>query len=122
MRAMRLQGAALAAIGVSIALMVAVGVAGPSAAEPGFRAASGWPPYRAQMSPSPVLVSFAVWLAVIIGGAGVAAGLVAVRRGWRPRPRNLIIGSLLAVVALMLLPPIGSPRSLGYARGGGGGG
>ena len=115
MRAMRLQGAALAAIGVSIALMVAVGVAGPSAAEPGFRAAPGWPPYRAQMSPSPVLVSFAVWLAVIVGGAGVAAGLVAVRRGWRPRPRNLIIGSLLAVVALMLVPPIGSTDILDYA-------
>jgi hypothetical protein len=110
-----LHRAALAAIGVSVALMVAVGVAGPSAAEPGFRAAPGWPPYLAHLSPSPALVSFALWLAVIIGGAGVAAGLVAVRRGWRPRPRNLIIGSLLAVVALMLVPPIGSTDILDYA-------
>jgi len=107
--------AALAAIGVSLALTVAVGVAGPSAAEPGFPSTPGWPPYHAALSPSPAVVSFALWLAVIIGGAGVAAGLVAVRRGWRPRARNLIIGSLLAVVALMLVPPIGSTDILDYA-------
>jgi len=107
--------AALAAIGVSVALTVAVGVAGPSAAEPGFPSTPGWPPYHAALSPSPAVVSFALWLAVIIGGAGVAAGLVAVRRGWRPRARNLIIGSLLAVVALMLVPPIGSTDILDYA-------
>jgi hypothetical protein len=107
--------AALTAIGVSVALMVAVGVAGPSAAEPTFPATPGWPPYQTPMSPSPALVSFALWLAVVIGGAGVAAGLVAIRRGWRPRPRNLIIGSLLAVVALMLVPPIGSTDILDYA-------
>jgi alpha-1,6-mannosyltransferase len=106
---------ALTAVGVSIALMVAVGVAGPSAAEPAIPGAPGWPPYDAHLSPSPALVSFALWLAVVIGGAGVAAGLVAVRRGWRPRPRNLIIGSLLAVVALMLMPPIGSTDILDYA-------
>ena len=114
-----LPNAALAAIGVSVALMVAVGVAGPSAAVPGLRAAPGssrwWPPYSAHLSPSPALVSFALWLAVAAGGAGVAAGLVAVRRGWRPRPRTLIIGSLLAVIALMLVPPIGSTDILDYA-------
>lgn len=37
------------------------------------------------------------------------------QRGWRPRPRNLIIGSILAVVALTLVPPIGSTDMLDYA-------
>jgi hypothetical protein len=114
-RARLLPRAALAAIGVSIALIVAVSVAGPSAAVPAIPASPGWPPYTAHLGPSPALVSFAVWLAVIIGGAGVAAGLVAVRRGWRPRPRSLITGSLLAVVALMLVPPVGSTDILDYA-------
>ncbi|MFY9889088.1 MAG: hypothetical protein WAK71_12320, partial [Streptosporangiaceae bacterium] len=52
-------------------------------------------------------------------GGGVAAGLVAVRRGWRPRLRVLAALALLAVVALMLLPPVGSSDLLDdavYAR------
>jgi len=114
-RARQWQRGALAAIGVSIALIVAVAAAGPSAAVPAFPASPGRPPYLAHLSPSPVLVSFALWLAVITGGAGVGAGLVAVRRGWRPRPRNVIIGSLLAVVALMLVPPVGSTDIFDYA-------
>jgi hypothetical protein len=110
-----LQRAALAGIGVSIALIVAVGAAGPSAAVPAIPASPGWPPYAAHLSLPPILVAFAMWLAVITGAAGIAAGLVAVGRGWRPRPRDLIIGSLLAVVALALVPPIGSTDILDYA-------
>jgi hypothetical protein len=51
----------------------------------------------------------------VLGGAGVAVGLIAVRRGWRPRPRSLIIGSLAAVLALALTPPTGSNDILDYA-------
>ena len=108
-------GLAVAAIAASIALMIAVAVAGPSAAVPAFSAASGWPPYFATLSPSPALVSFATWIAVISGGAGLVAGLIAVRRGWRPRARNLIIGSVVAVVALTLVPPVGSSDMMDYA-------
>jgi hypothetical protein len=107
--------AALAAIGVSVALMVLIGLAGPSAAEPAVPAASGWPPYAGHLALSDALVTFLSWAMVIIGGAGLAAGLAAVQRGWRPRPRNLIIGSIVAVVALMLVPPIGSTDMLDYA-------
>jgi hypothetical protein len=105
---------ALAAIGVSVAAMVLVGVAGPSAAVPPFRSAAPWPPYCGHISMSPVLVSFVTWAAVIIGGAGLGAGLVAVGRGWRPRPRYLIIGAVVAVVALTLVPPVGSTDMLDY--------
>jgi hypothetical protein len=107
--------AALAAIGVSVALMVLVGLAGPSAAVPAVPAASGWPPYSGHLALPDALVTFLTWAMVLIGGGGIAAGLVAVRRGWRPRPRNLIIGSVVAVVALMLVPPIGSTDMLDYA-------
>ena len=106
---------ALAAIGISLAAMVLIGLAGPSAAVPGFRSAAPWPPYFGHLSLSPVLVAFASWAAVLVGGAGVGAGLVAVGRGWRPRPRNVIIGAILAVVALALVPPIGSTDMLDYA-------
>jgi hypothetical protein len=107
--------AALAAIGVSVALMVLIGLAGPSAAVPSFGSASGWPPYFVHLSLSDALVTFLTWIMVIFGGAGLTAGLVAVRRGWRPRPRNLIIGSVVAVVALALVPPVGSTDLLDYA-------
>jgi hypothetical protein len=110
--------AALAAIGLSVALMVLVGLAGASAAVPavpGGPVASGGPPYAAHLALSDAGVTFLTWAVVLIGGAGLAAGLVAVRRGWRPRPRNLVIGSILAVVALTLVPPIGSTDMLDYA-------
>ncbi|HEX3926140.1 MAG TPA: hypothetical protein VHY31_27960 [Streptosporangiaceae bacterium] len=105
----------MAAIATSVAAMVLIGLAGPSAAVPAFRSAAPWPPYFGHLSLSPVLVAFASWAAVLIGGAGVGAGLVAVGRGWRPRPRNVIIGAILAVVALALVPPIGSTDMLDYA-------
>ncbi len=113
--ARRLARAALAAIGVSVALMVLIGLAGPSAAVPVFPSGSGWPPYFGHLAPSSIGVSFLTWLMVIIGGAGLGAGLVAVRRGWRPRPRHLITGSVVAVVALTLVPPVGSTDMMDYA-------
>jgi len=108
-------GAALAAIGVSVALVVGVSAAGSSAGVPAFPSAFPWPPYFGHLSPSEVLVSFTLWIAVIIGGAGLAAGLAAVKRGWRPRARHLIVGSMVAVAALTVVPPVGSTDMLDYA-------
>jgi hypothetical protein len=107
---------ALAGIGVSVALMVLTGLAGPSAAVPAFRhSPAGLPPYFGHLSLPGVLVTFLTWVMVLAGGAGLAAGLVAVHRGWRPRARYLIIGSVIAVVALALVPPVGSTDMLDYA-------
>ena len=108
-------GIALPAIGVAVALMVAIGVLGPSAAVATFPPAPPWPPWFIHAHVSPVLTAIVSWLAVLIGGSGVAAGLVAVRRGWRPSPRLLISASVLAVIALMLIPPTGSADMLLYA-------
>jgi hypothetical protein len=107
--------AALGAIGLSVALMALVGLAGPSAAVPGVRPAPGWPPYFGHLALSPAAVSLLTWLMVLMGGAGLAAALVAAARGWRPRPRYLIAGSVVAVVALTLVPPVGSTDMLDYA-------
>ncbi len=92
---------------VSIGLMVLVGIQGPSAAVARFPAAPPWPPWFFRGHPSPALISALLWLAILLGALGLVTGLVAVRHGWRPRPGRLIAGSVLAVVALLVLPPDG---------------
>jgi hypothetical protein len=59
-------------------------------------------------------IAVALWLAAVAGGIGVAAGLVAVRRGIRPPVRLLVAVAVLAVALLTVLPPVGSTDSLDY--------
>ncbi len=99
---------ALAGIVISTALMIVVSFLGPSAAEPPMPNAHSGPLFFIHARPGPQLVSSVLWLAVALGAAGVAGGLVAIRRGWRPRPQLLIAGALIGVILLMLLPPVGS--------------
>jgi len=107
--------AAVAAIGASLALIVTVGAQRPSAAEPVFPAASPWPPWSVDTHPPVILVAISMWAAAVLGSTGVALGLLAARRGWRPRPRFLIIGSVVAVIALLVIAPMGSGDMLDYA-------
>jgi hypothetical protein len=107
--------AALAAIGSSVALMVVTGLQRPSAAERAFPAAPPWPPWSAGTHFPADLVALCLWASALLGGTGVSLGLLAVRHGWRPRPRPMIAGSLLAVIALMVIGPIGSGDMLDYA-------
>jgi hypothetical protein len=104
----RLATLALAGISISTMLIILISFLGPSAAEPPMPFASAGPLFFASARPGQYLVAGVLWLAVAVGAAGVAAGLVAVRRGWRPRPRALVAVSLLGVILLMLVPPIGS--------------
>ena len=106
---------ALPAIGISVALMVAVGVLGPSVAEAKFPPAPPWPPWFIHAHISLLLAVILTWMAVLIGSTGLAIGLVAARRGWRPPLRRLILGSVLAVVVLIVIPPTGSIDPLDYA-------
>src|ERR1017187_965892 len=107
--------AATGAMVVSIGLMVTVGVLGPSVAVPNFPAAFPWPPYFATTRLSEAATSGLIWLGVGIGGLGLVLALIAARRGWRPSPRTLIGAGLLAVIALVLVPPIGSTDMMDYA-------
>jgi hypothetical protein len=116
--AARTRGLVWAATGsmvVSIGLMVAVGILGPSVAVPNFPSAAPWPPYFATTGTSEVATSGLIWLGVGVGGLGLVLALIAARRGWRPTPRVLIGGGLLAVIALVLMPPIGSTDMMDYA-------
>ena len=110
-----LAGLAVAEIAVSVVLMVLEGSQGPSAGVARFPAAPPWPPWFFRGHPSPVLVPRLLWLAILLGAMGLVTGLVAARRGWRPRPHHLIAGSFLAVSALLMVPPMGSADMLDYA-------
>ena len=104
-----LPGLAVVSIVTSTMLMMIISSLGPSAGEPPLPfVRSGGLPFFTRDHPGPRLVSYGLWFAAVVGAVGVAAGLLAVRRGWRPRPRLLITGSLIGVILLMVLPPIGS--------------
>jgi hypothetical protein len=106
---------AMVAIPASIALMVARGVAGPAKPLPSFTAAPPWPPWFVQLHLGPWAAPILPWIAVVLGSIGFVAALIASRRGWRPNPKRLIAGSVLAVVALMLMPPIATGDPLYYS-------
>lgn len=76
--------------------------------------ASG-PPWELSAHVPAVAVVSAIWLAAALGGAGVAAGLLAVRRGAPVPLQALLATAAIAVVALVLLPPSGSTDALDYA-------
>jgi hypothetical protein len=106
---------AVAALSVSILLMVGLGIAGPRAGKATLSPAPPWPPWFAHVYPSPVLWSISLWLAELAGGGGLALALLAARRGWRPAARRMIFGSVVAVIALMLIPPVDNGDPLYYA-------
>jgi hypothetical protein len=115
-RLTRLTGiAALSFVCLSVAILVGVGAAGPSAATVRVYRAGAWPPWFASLNLTDLTVTAALWVALLLGAAGVAAGLVAVRRGWRPPARWLVAGALVAVVALAVVPAVGSTDMLDYA-------
>jgi hypothetical protein len=107
--------AAAAAIAVSIVLIAAVAAAGPSALVAPIRRTWPMPPWWFAVNPSDLLSVGAIYAAVILGTAGVACGLLAVRRGARPNIRAMLAGAAVAVAVLTVLPPAGSTDSISYA-------
>ncbi len=107
--------AALACVAASVALVAATGLLGPSAAAPPLPGRGPHPPYWIAADPSPWLVTGLLLAAVGAGAAGLLLGLRALDRGWRPTPRRLLAGSVLAVAAVVLVPPMGSADHLVYA-------
>ncbi|MGH3377615.1 MAG: polyprenol phosphomannose-dependent alpha 1,6 mannosyltransferase MptB, partial [Actinoallomurus sp.] len=103
--------AALTGIAVSLALMVLVGLCRFPAAVPPMGGDGVFPrltwPYASDLWATGLL-----WTAMIIGFAGLAAGLVAVRDGWRPR--GLVGGGLIAVAVLVAAPPMGTTDTMDY--------
>jgi hypothetical protein len=58
--------------------------------------------------------TIALWLSALAGGLGLAAALVAVRRGARPPIHVLLVAAAVIVAVLTVLPPAGSTDSLDY--------
>ena len=106
---------AASTITASVLLMIVVLGAGPSAVVPVIPRTWPVPPLWLAFHPSETFVVLMIYGAFVLGGAGVFCGLVAVRRGARPRLRWLLGAAAIAVVVLAVLPPGGSTDSLSYA-------
>ena len=106
---------AAAAITISLLFMMIVCAAGPSAVVPAIPRTWPVPPLWFPLHFSQVTVAMLIYSAIVLGAAGVACGLVAVRRGARPNLRLLVAGVIIAIIVLALLPPGGSTDSLSYA-------
>jgi hypothetical protein len=106
---------ATACITVSLLVMIAVSVAGPSISVPAMAHTSGGPPWWVALGLPDNVVLFIMWGAAVVATIGVGAGLIAVARGARPRARTLIAASFIAVAAFAVLPPGGTTDTQSYA-------
>ena len=108
---------AAVAIAASTLIMIVISAAGPNVSVPAMRRAGGLPWWHA-LHLTTTFVTVSLWGAMVLGCAGVMAGLVAVARGARPPVRPVIAAAFLAVVVLTVLPPAGSTDSISYAASG----
>ena len=109
---------AAAAIVVSTLIIIAISAAGPNVSVPALRRAAGSPPWWHALHLTATFVTVSLWAAMVLGGAGVIAGLVAVARGARPPVRAVIAGAFLAIAVVTVLPPAGSTDAISYAANG----
>jgi hypothetical protein len=103
--------AAVAGIAAALAAMVLVGLFRFPATVPPLDGTGPFPRLRWPAVPD-LWVTSVLWAAMIVGTAGVVAGLVAVRRG--RRPRGLLAGGLFAVAVLVAAPPMGTTDTMDY--------
>ena len=117
---LRLVAAWIAAIliVISVGIMIAVLIAGPSMAVIHIPRPAAGPPWWLSLNPSIPLVTFALWVAAGTGGLGIFTGLFAVARGARPSARAIIVFSFLIVGILTVLPAGGSTDVVSYAANG----
>jgi hypothetical protein len=90
---------AAAAIVASTLIMILISAAGPSVSVPLLPRASGLPWWHA-LHLTTTFVTLSLWAAMVLGCAGVIAGLIAVARGARPPVRPVTAFAFLAVVVL----------------------
>jgi hypothetical protein len=103
-------------IGIALAVFIVASLARASWMTPHLAMPSVGPPVQiGGWHPPRRVVIPALWLAALIGGLGVAAGLVAARRGARAPIRLLLTTAAIAVAVLTVLPPAGSTDALDYA-------
>lgn len=93
----------------SVGLVVVVGALGTSAAVPPLN------PGPSARAASPWLVTGLLAAAVLLGAAGTLLGLQALARGWAPRPGRLLAVGVVAVLAVLVVAPVGSADVGSYA-------
>jgi hypothetical protein len=108
---------AAVAIVASTLVMILISAAGPSVSVPSLPWASGLPWWHS-LHLTATFVTVSLWVAMVLGCAGVIAGLIAVARGARPPVRPVLACAFLAVVVLTVLPAAGSTDSISYAASG----
>ena len=106
---------ATACITVSLLVMIAISVAGPSVGVPAMPHTTGGPPWWVYLGLPNDVALFSLWAAAIVAAVGVGAGLVAVARGSRPRARTLLIVSFIVAAVFTVLPPAGTTDTQSYA-------
>jgi hypothetical protein len=107
---------AAAGIGIAILIMIAVSLVRSGWMMPSLVMPAVGPPWEIPIRHvSADLVTYALWLATLLGTGGVVAGLLAIHRGARLSARILLIAGLITVAVLTVLPPNGSTDALDYA-------
>jgi len=109
---------AAAAIAVSTLIIIAISAAGPNVSVPVMRRPGGSPPWWHALHLTATFVTVSLWAAMVLGCAGLVAGLVAAARGARPPVRAVIAAAFLAVAVVTVLPPAGSTDAISYAANG----
>lgn len=107
MRGPSAQGrAGLALCLASVVLIFTVGLLGASAVMRGYPA----PGLARGLSANPAdtLITSLLFAALALGAIGVFFGWLALRRGWSPSPRKLMVTGLVSAAVLVLVPPMGS--------------
>ncbi|MDX3001723.1 DUF2029 domain-containing protein [Kribbella solani] len=98
------------------ALIVAVGLLGPSVVVLTLTNRHSWlPSYWFNTKPNDWLVSAMIYAAILFGGCGVYLATKAFRHGWAPRVNRLIALGIGTTAAITLVPPMASGDVLIYA-------
>ena len=113
--ASRVARGALGCGAASVALLAGTAFLGDSAAVPGLGAATLLPPWDVGARPSSSLVTALLGVAWTLGAAAVALGLLALRRGFTWNGRRTALLGAVAVLTLVVVPPLGSADHLSYA-------
>jgi len=106
---------AVAGIIAAIAIMIAASAVRNAWEHPYLRLPADGLPFALRLHVSLTVVSVAMWIAAILGGASVAAGLAALSRGGVLPVRLLLTVGFAGVALLTVLPPTGSTDALDYA-------
>jgi hypothetical protein len=107
---------ATACITVSLLVMIAVAIAGPSVTVPAMaHAPTGAPPWWVSLGLPGSVVLFTMWGTAVVAAVGVGAGLLAVARGARPPVRPLLVASFIVIAAFAFTPAAGTTDTQSYA-------